>query len=118
MGIGKWHLGMRSPESTPVGRGFQESYGFLGGSENHFTSTTGPHCAVFGQPVDYYAQGGSYSAKGENIASCDVAVADRVPCPLFSVMSKNGSGAEAEKRCRAGSFANCAFDDRRSDSEA
>eukprot|EP00038_Savillea_parva_P017558 m.20799 g.20799 ORF g.20799 m.20799 type:complete len:673 (+) comp3829_c0_seq1:86-2104(+) len=38
--IGKWHQGIYTPEYTPVGRGFTESYGFLEGGEDHNTSET------------------------------------------------------------------------------
>jgi arylsulfatase B len=34
--IGKWHLGMYTNASTPLGRGFNYSYGFLVGGEDHF----------------------------------------------------------------------------------
>ena len=39
--VGKWHQGSAYREWTPVGRGFDESYGFLGGGEDHFTQQTG-----------------------------------------------------------------------------
>ena len=35
--VGKWHLGFHTPEYTPVGRGFNTSYGFLQGGEDHWT---------------------------------------------------------------------------------
>eukprot|EP00927_Polykrikos_kofoidii_P009055 TRINITY_DN13758_c0_g1_i1.p1 TRINITY_DN13758_c0_g1~~TRINITY_DN13758_c0_g1_i1.p1 ORF type:complete len:589 (+),score=74.99 TRINITY_DN13758_c0_g1_i1:120-1886(+) len=108
--IGKWHLGMKAPMATPLGRGFQESYGFLGGAEDHFKSTTGPHCAGWGQPTDYFAQGGEFAAEGEPIASCDIADRDRSVCPLFKVIKANESEAKATKLCASGAFANCAYD--------
>jgi arylsulfatase A-like enzyme len=49
--VGKWHLGLYAPEFTPKYRGFNTSYGFLTGGEDHFTqagdvgSTCGPHRA-------------------------------------------------------------------------
>ena len=30
--IGKWHQGLYTPQHTPVGRGFDHSYGFLEGN--------------------------------------------------------------------------------------
>ncbi len=36
--IGKWHQGFFTNEYTPVGRGFNYSFGFLEGGEDHFTS--------------------------------------------------------------------------------
>ena len=38
--IGKWHQGLYTPEYTPVGRGFDHSFGFLEGGEDHNRSTT------------------------------------------------------------------------------
>ncbi len=32
---GKWHQGLYTPDYTPVGRGFDYSYGFLAGGEDH-----------------------------------------------------------------------------------
>jgi arylsulfatase A-like enzyme len=43
--IGKWHQGLYTPQYTPVGRGFDESFGFLEGGEDHNTSQTfGDYC--------------------------------------------------------------------------
>lgn len=38
--VGKWHQGFVTPEYTPTGRGFNYSYGFLEGGEDHNTSLT------------------------------------------------------------------------------
>ena len=49
--IGKWHEGLASEHYTPRGRGFDQSFGFLGGGENHYTQriNTGPKA-----PVDFW----------------------------------------------------------------
>jgi leishmanolysin-like peptidase len=49
--IGKWHEGLASEQYTPRGRGFDRSFGFLGGGENHYTQriNTGPKA-----PVDFW----------------------------------------------------------------
>ena len=39
--IGKWHQGAASFAHTPVGRGFDESYGFLAGGEDHYSQVSG-----------------------------------------------------------------------------
>lgn len=36
--IGKWHVGSSSPRKIPSGRGFDESYGSIGGHTDHYTS--------------------------------------------------------------------------------
>jgi hypothetical protein len=38
--IGKWHQGAASFSHTPVGRGFDESFGFLAGGEDHFSQVS------------------------------------------------------------------------------
>lgn len=49
--IGKWHLGLTSFAYTPIGRGFDQSFGFLGGGEDHYTQkiNTGLHA-----PIDFW----------------------------------------------------------------
>ena len=39
--VGKWHMGFHTSEYTPVGRGFNTSWGFLEGGEDHFTERSG-----------------------------------------------------------------------------
>ena len=39
--VGKWHMGFHTVDYTPVGRGFNTSWGFLEGGEDHFTSLSG-----------------------------------------------------------------------------
>eukprot|EP00750_Incisomonas_marina_P020911 INCI4111.6.p1 GENE.INCI4111.6~~INCI4111.6.p1 ORF type:complete len:734 (-),score=97.45 INCI4111.6:2429-4630(-) len=39
--IGKWHQGFYSAEFTPHGRGFDTSFGFLGGGEDHLSQCHG-----------------------------------------------------------------------------
>ena len=51
--IGKWHLGFHSTDYTPVARGFNESFGFLEGGEDHWShacGASGAACHVPGQP--------------------------------------------------------------------
>ena len=35
--VGKWHQGLSSAATTPLGRGFDKSFGYLGGGEDHVT---------------------------------------------------------------------------------
>jgi len=93
-----------------VGRGFQESYGFLSGNENHFDSSTAPNCKGWGKVTDYFGQGGMFPIEGAPISSCDVADADRNVCPLFKVIKNNESEAKAIELCAASAFAHCAYE--------
>jgi arylsulfatase B len=49
--VGKWHEGLASERYTPRGRGFDRSFGFLGGGENHYTQRINTRPKA---PVDYW----------------------------------------------------------------
>ena len=44
--VGKWHLGHTDDKFHPLNRGFDEFFGFLGGSHSYLRSGTG-HTAIF-----------------------------------------------------------------------
>lgn len=49
--VGKWHQGFVSPDFTPLGRGYDTTFGFLVGGEDHFTQDAargGPACNFTG----------------------------------------------------------------------
>lgn len=37
--VGKWHGGMSSPQQLPINRGFNSSFGYLSGAEDHYLQT-------------------------------------------------------------------------------
>lgn len=55
------HQGFVTPEYTPVGRGFDHSFGFLEGGEDHWTSATfnGPKCKPNGVDLSFGFRNGS-----------------------------------------------------------
>lgn len=61
--IGKWHLGQIHNGSIPASRGFDSSYGYLGGAEDHYLNTNGG-CGNCGQKPDLWRTNGP--AIGEN----------------------------------------------------
>ena len=111
--VGKWHQGSAYREWTPVGRGFDESYGFLGGGEDHFTQQTGT-CrynasngkTTRGGVTDYWEE--TAGSPGRHITDCDIPAETAPACPLHTVLNLNGSKADNLKRCAAGEFVNCA----------
>eukprot|EP00037_Helgoeca_nana_P013660 m.125968 g.125968 ORF g.125968 m.125968 type:complete len:523 (+) comp22161_c0_seq1:3-1571(+) len=61
--IGKWHLGQNHNGSTPTGRGFSTSIGYLGGAEDHYLDTNAG-CGHCGAKVDLWRD--YEPAHGEN----------------------------------------------------
>ena len=112
--VGKWHQGSAYRKWTPVGRGFDQSYGFLGGGEDHFTQQAGT-CTysaantkqtVRGSVTDYWEE--TAGSPGRHITDCDIEAEAAPACPIYTVLNLNGSKADNIKRCAAGDFVNCA----------
>jgi arylsulfatase B len=60
---GKWHLGLATPDHTPLGRGYTQSLAYLDGANDYFTSLTGDWCGA-AQYTDLFA--GAAPAYGQN----------------------------------------------------
>lgn len=83
--IGKWHAGSSCEANLPVHRGFDSSFGYLGGSEGHFNQREG-NAGAASSPVDLwvddgpgYGQNGTYNAfmyTQHHVAIIEAAVAD------------------------------------------
>jgi len=99
--IGKWHQGFHTPDFLPVGRGFNTSYGFLAGGEDHFTQET-TKCD-WGKVTDYWDTHAP-------AADCSVPPPDRQPCPQWTVEEKRSSAAAANGMCASATYTNCAWD--------
>ena len=71
--FGKWHQGFFVKEHTPIYRGFNSSYGFLTGGEDHYSEATicgAPVCGEHHQSIDIwdsdkpgYMKNGTWSAQ-------------------------------------------------------
>merc|ERR1740121_2493706 len=53
--IGKWHLGSYTYHNIPIARGFNHSFGYLSGGEDHYSQTTS--YKAFGTPSGKPPQG-------------------------------------------------------------
>ena len=80
--FGKWHLGMASPDHTPLGRGFDNSLIFFAGAQDHWSNCNcvDPTCAA---PNNGFISGHNRSAG----AHCWRTIADpltQVPTVAFA----------------------------------
>ena len=51
--VGKWHAGMATPDHTPVGRGFNTSFGYFSAANDYYDEIAGGNCDGF-QIVDLW----------------------------------------------------------------
>ena len=59
--MGKWHQGFYVKEATPHGRGFNSSFGFLGGGSDHLSQCHGCENSI---PCNGDAHGGCQAGNG------------------------------------------------------
>lgn len=67
--VGKWNAGSRSWGAMPVNRGFDSSYGYMGGEEDHYTQHGGykhkggsPAVDLWENEAPAYGKNGTYNA--------------------------------------------------------
>jgi arylsulfatase A-like enzyme len=57
--VGKWHAGLYSAELHPVQRGFNHSFGFMNGDEDHFKQTSGGGVDLWRDSNPAYGENGT-----------------------------------------------------------
>jgi len=95
--IGKWHMGQIHNGSLPVNRGYDSSFGYLGGAEDHYTNKNGG-CGNCGGLVDLWRttvpatgeQGGEFAAYKYNREALKIIqehAANFAESPLFMYLA-------------------------------
>lgn len=87
--IGKWHAGSSCFANLPVERGFDSSYGYLGGSEGHFNQREG-NVGATSSPVDLWVDGapgyglnGTYNAFAYVAHAIEIVSSSTADTPFF-----------------------------------
>jgi hypothetical protein len=99
--VGKWHLGFESWDYTPIGRGFDSYYGYLGGGEDYLTHKSGAFVDLTANKSGVLGAGGLYStelfanASIDRIAAHAAAASPRKPLFLYLAMQAVHSPLEA-----------------------
>ena len=102
--VGKWHIGgSATHRATPFGRGFDTSFGYIGGEEDHYLNTN-PGCGGCGQHVDlwrndkpaYGENNTKYSAQLYADEAVSIIKAHDVTTPLFMYLAAQSAHAPNE----------------------
>ncbi|EDQ90947.1 uncharacterized protein MONBRDRAFT_891, partial [Monosiga brevicollis MX1] len=105
--VGKWHQGASLPECLPVNRGFDTSFGYLSGEEDHMDQTTnGGQCNVTDFWLDSgpaIRRNGTYSSFQYNDAIVDIIQqhAPEQPLMLYAALQNVHGPYEVPERYRA-----------------
>lgn len=84
--VGKWHQGFESWSYTPIERGFQSYYGYLGGGEDYYTHKSGEYIDLTANRTAVLTAGGQYSTglfTDEAISRIRNHALHALPQPLF-----------------------------------
>ena len=118
--VGKWHLGFYRPEYLPTSRGFDSSFGYLSGAEDHFTQAGDHDCRAPAYShfagIDYwlnsspaFGRNGTYNAYAFNDAAVQIirshakiqAGQNDTPLFLYLALQNTHDPIQAEPRFEA-----------------
>ena len=107
--IGKWHQGLYAPAFTPLYRGFDSSYGFLTGGEDHFTQAgdVGAKCNGTSTVYDLWegnatapSYQGQYTAYRLNDEAVQAIAAQPLDTPLFMYLALHNTHGPVEAEAK------------------
>ena len=84
------HLGFFHSATTPVGRGFDSSLGYLGGGEDHYTQQSGGAVDLWRDHQPAYGENGTFSGylyAGEAVKVIEEHAAHYAAQPLFMYLA-------------------------------
>eukprot|EP00051_Salpingoeca_urceolata_P015777 m.206420 g.206420 ORF g.206420 m.206420 type:complete len:647 (-) comp18500_c1_seq5:16-1956(-) len=85
--IGKWHCGMSSTDRLPVQRGFESSFGYLSGAEDHFKQTRDGKVDFWRSELPAYHENGTYGTFQYTREALRIIRSHPADTPLFLYMA-------------------------------